>query len=203
MCPHPCSNSLRVQSFPLFFWRSVLPSLPSCVRSPAITSMFCPITFHQSIPSECFLRRHQLEVIFTTVGNSHFLLHYFSVIIFLLIRILPCPSFSPWQMLPTSTPSRDLCWSLYCSLCHFYRPQWLHSLLPPEDALSFNFDTYLHYLPEKNYRGLERTAESSSHSFSEVGTIGWCKFYRGEKHYNLNEHSCKHSVLMRRKLVLG
>lgn len=76
-------------------WMSVLPSLPSCVRSPAITSMFYPITFHQSIPSECFLHPCQLEVIFTTVGNSHFLLHYFSVIIFLLIKILCCPSFFP------------------------------------------------------------------------------------------------------------
>ena len=112
MCPHPCSNSLRVQSFPLFFWRSVLPSLPSCVRSPAITSMFCPITFHQSIPSECFLRRHQLEVIFTTVGNSHFLLHYFSVIILnnwilthlgLLCYVYPyTPLFSIMQQLPIS-----------------------------------------------------------------------------------------------------
>ena len=50
---------------------------------------------HRSIPSECFLHHCQLEVIFTTVGNSHFLLHYFSVIIFLLIKILSCPSFFP------------------------------------------------------------------------------------------------------------
>lgn len=112
----------------------------------------------------------------------------FCRIIFLLLFFFwseSCPvlAFSPWQILPTSTPSSDLCSrSLDCSLCHFYHPQWLHSLLPPEDALSFNFDTYLHYLPEKNYRGLERTAGSGSHSFSEVVTIGWCKFYRGEKH---------------------
>lgn len=44
----------------------------------------------------------------------------------------------------------------------------MHLLLPPGVLLSFNFHTYLHHLPEKNYRGLERTAGSSSYSFPEV-----------------------------------
>lgn len=50
----PMLHLTQSSVFSSFFWMSVLPSLPSCVRSPAITSMFCPITFHQSIPFRVF-----------------------------------------------------------------------------------------------------------------------------------------------------
>lgn len=61
--------------------------------------------------------------------------------------------------------------SLYYNLCHFYHSQWLHLLLPPGVLFSFNFDTCLHYLTERNSRGLERTAGNGLYSFPEVVTI--------------------------------
>lgn len=183
MCPHLWSISLKVQSFPLFFWVS---QSDVCAPFPPI---LCKITSHNKyVLSHHFSSEHSFIVANWRWSSPLMAIAIFCCIIFLLLLFFwskSCPvlAFSPCQMLPTSTPSSDLCGrSLYCSLCHFYHPQWRPSLLPPGDGLSFNFDTYLHYLPEKNYRGLERTPGSGSHSFSEVVTIGWCKFYRGEKH---------------------
>lgn len=163
---------------------SVLLSVPSCGRLLAITRIFWFVTpcFRWITGSE-YSHHHWLEGIFTTFGSNHlllcclFLCYYFSFDQSLILSQF----FSPSQALPTSTsPSALGIVSLYYSFCHFYHSEWLHLFSPLGVLLSFNFDTYLHYLPKRNSRGLEWTAESASYSFPEVVAIGWYKFYRGE-----------------------
>ena len=180
MYPQPCSISLKPRYFPLLFWFSqpdVCAPFPPILRKvSSCNKMFCLVAFHS---------RQSFRVVPSsspTGGGSSPLLAItiFSCVIFFFCYYFPFDqslvlswSFFSSQILPISTSSSALCSrSLHYSLCRFYHSQWMHLLLPPGFLLSFNFDTYLHYLPEKNYRGLERTAGSSSYSFPEVVTIG-------------------------------
>lgn len=138
----------------------------------------------------------------------HFFLHLllcFVFVIFFWPKSCSIPGFFPPR---SSLHLHYLCpcsMSLYYNLCLFYHSQWLHLLLPPGVLLSFNFDTCLHYLTERNSRGLERTAGNGLYSFPEVVTIEQCKFYRGKNCQILNEHSCEALwySLVRRKPLLG
>lgn len=166
----------------------MLLSLPTCGRSPEVTSMFCLVSSHSrhsirsTEGSEYSLYRHPWRCVFTTFTAFAAGFCYWCVgVIFPLTKVWFCPSFFflPSSSLRLHYPC-PCSMSLYYNLCHFYHSQWLHLLLPPGILLSFNFDTCLHYLPERSSRGLKRTAGNGTYSFPEGVTIGWCKFYRGE-----------------------